>query len=81
MVFSRKGWGGLGGGITVPDSVYLIGACPHTWLFGMYYGLFVNRISNNYLEKCFAVCHHGGAGTTATGTFHSHQQCVYCVGN
>jgi len=42
MVFSRKGWGGLGGGITVPDSVYLIGACPHTWLFGIDYGLFVN---------------------------------------
>jgi hypothetical protein len=31
--------------------VYLIGDCPHDWLFA----------------RCRAVCHHGGAGTTAAG--------------
>ncbi|KAK6206914.1 glycosyltransferase family 28 domain-containing protein [Colletotrichum tabaci] len=48
-----KGWGGVGGGSddAVPDSVYLIGNCPHDWLF--------RRVS--------AVVHHGGAGTSAAG--------------
>eukprot|EP01087_Luapelamoeba_hula_P016106 TRINITY_DN4921_c0_g2_i1.p1 TRINITY_DN4921_c0_g2~~TRINITY_DN4921_c0_g2_i1.p1 ORF type:complete len:755 (-),score=90.41 TRINITY_DN4921_c0_g2_i1:29-2293(-) len=46
-----EGWGGLGGGIDIPKNVYMIGAAPHTWLFA----------------QCSAVCHHGGAGTTATG--------------
>ncbi|KAG7061733.1 glycosyltransferase family 28 domain-containing protein [Colletotrichum scovillei] len=46
-----KGWGGVGGGDDVPDNVYLIGNCPHDWLF--------KRVS--------AVVHHGGAGTSAAG--------------
>ena len=45
-----KGWGGVGIG-EVPDSVYLIGNCPHDWLF----------------QRVAAVVHHGGAGTTAAG--------------
>ncbi|KAF4953377.1 hypothetical protein FSARC_12428 [Fusarium sarcochroum] len=45
-----KGWGGFGAG-DVPDSVYLIGNCPHDWLF----------------QRVSAVVHHGGAGTTAAG--------------
>ncbi|KAF6798241.1 udp- transferase [Colletotrichum sojae] len=45
-----KGWGGVGGG-DVPENVYLIGNCPHDWLF--------KRVS--------AVIHHGGAGTSAAG--------------
>ena len=44
------GWAGLGDG-AVPPNVYLVGECPHDWLF----------------PRCAAVCHHGGAGTTATG--------------
>ncbi|OHW99369.1 glycosyltransferase family 28 domain-containing protein [Colletotrichum incanum] len=46
-----KGWGGVGGGDNVPDGIYLIGNCPHDWLF--------KRVS--------AVVHHGGAGTSAAG--------------
>ncbi|KAK2012539.1 glycosyltransferase family 28 domain-containing protein [Colletotrichum eremochloae] len=46
-----KGWGGVGDGDNVPDNVYLIGNCPHDWLF--------KRVS--------AVVHHGGAGTSAAG--------------
>jgi UDP:flavonoid glycosyltransferase YjiC (YdhE family) len=34
-----------------PPNVYLIGDAPHDWLF----------------PRCRAVCHHGGAGTTAAG--------------
>jgi hypothetical protein len=45
-----KGWGGMGGG-EVPDNVYLIGNCPHDWLF----------------QQVSCVVHHGGAGTTAAG--------------
>jgi sterol 3beta-glucosyltransferase len=45
-----EGWAHLGGG-TVPPNVFLIGDCPHDWLF----------------PRCRAVCHHGGAGTTAAG--------------
>ncbi|KAI9325921.1 hypothetical protein DFJ73DRAFT_801603 [Zopfochytrium polystomum] len=47
-----KGWGGLGGDkLTVPDNVYMIGNCPHDWLF----------------QQVSAVVHHGGAGTTSAG--------------
>ncbi|KAI9354635.1 glycosyltransferase family 1 protein [Zopfochytrium polystomum] len=47
-----KGWGGLGGaGQDVPDGVYMIGNCPHDWLF----------------KQVSAVVHHGGAGTTSAG--------------
>ncbi|KAI9737226.1 MAG: hypothetical protein M1818_005758 [Claussenomyces sp. TS43310] len=45
-----KGWGGIGGE-QPPDDVFLLGNCPHDWLFP--------RVS--------CVVHHGGAGTTATG--------------
>jgi sterol 3beta-glucosyltransferase len=39
------------GGVTVPSHIYILGNVPHDWLF----------------TKVFAVCHHGGAGTTAIG--------------
>jgi UDP:flavonoid glycosyltransferase YjiC (YdhE family) len=39
------------GGEETPRNVRLIGECAHDWLF----------------PRCAAVCHHGGAGTTATG--------------
>ncbi len=39
------------GGDAPPPHVHLVGDCPHDWLF----------------PRCAAVCHHGGAGTTATG--------------
>lgn len=45
-----KGWGGIGAR-DVPDNVYMIGDCPHDWLF----------------RHVSAVVHHGGAGTTAAG--------------
>ncbi|KAI5322364.1 hypothetical protein L3X38_031436 [Prunus dulcis] len=37
------------GGLERSDSVYLVDNCPHDWLF----------------QRCSAVVHHGGAGTTA----------------
>ncbi|KAI8626708.1 hypothetical protein F5Y19DRAFT_214387 [Xylariaceae sp. FL1651] len=47
-----KGWGGLGAdSVGIPDGVFMLGNVPHDWLF--------NHVS--------AVCHHGGAGTTAAG--------------
>ncbi|KAK4802253.1 hypothetical protein SAY86_000456 [Trapa natans] len=46
-----RGWGDLGILEEVPDNAYLLGDCPHDWLF----------------PHCSAVVHHGGAGTTATG--------------
>lgn len=47
-----KGWGGLGGdALGVPDGVFMLGNCPHDWLF----------------KHVSAVVHHGGAGTTAAG--------------
>ena len=47
-----KGWGGLGADeLGVPEGVYMLGNCPHDWLF--------HHVS--------CVVHHGGAGTTATG--------------
>ena len=39
------------GGEAPPPNVYLIDDTPHDWLF----------------PRCRAVCHHGGAGTTAAG--------------
>ena len=44
------GWAHLAGEAP-PPNVFLIGDCPHDWLF----------------PRCRAVCHHGGAGTTAAG--------------
>ncbi|KAH6651632.1 glycosyltransferase family 28 domain-containing protein [Truncatella angustata] len=47
-----KGWGGLGAdSVGIPDGVFMLGNCPHDWLF----------------KHVSAVCHHGGAGTTAAG--------------
>ena len=46
-----KGWSELGCSGDVPKDVYVIGNCPHDWLF----------------LQCAVVCHHGGAGTTAAG--------------
>ena len=47
-----KGWGEIGGdSADVPEGVFMLGNCPHDWLF--------KRVS--------AVVHHGGAGTTAAG--------------
>lgn len=47
----QKGWGGLGVMENTPPHIYLLGNCPHDWLF----------------PQCAAVVHHGGAGTTAAG--------------
>jgi hypothetical protein len=49
-----KGWGGLGGAElekTKPDNIFMLGNCPHDWLF----------------QHVICVVHHGGAGTTAAG--------------
>lgn len=47
-----KGWGNIGSeDVDVPDNVFLIGSCPHDWLF----------------KHVSCVVHHGGAGTTAAG--------------
>ncbi|KAI0006279.1 hypothetical protein F4779DRAFT_27319, partial [Xylariaceae sp. FL0662B] len=47
-----KGWGGIGAdSLGIPDGVFMLGNVPHDWLF----------------KHVFAVCHHGGAGTTAAG--------------
>ena len=47
-----KGWGGFGGDeIGKPDGVFMLGNCPHDWLF----------------QHVSCVVHHGGAGTTAAG--------------
>lgn len=47
-----KGWGGFGAEqIGIPDGVFMLGNCPHDWLF----------------ERVSCVVHHGGAGTTAAG--------------
>ena len=45
-----KGWGGIGEG-EAPEGVFLLGNCPHDWLF----------------QHVSCVVHHGGAGTTAIG--------------
>jgi hypothetical protein len=47
-----KGWGGFGGDeLGKPDGVFMLGNCPHDWLF----------------QHVSCVVHHGGAGTTAAG--------------
>lgn len=47
-----KGWGGLGGDeLGKPKNVFMLGNCPHDWLF----------------KHVSCVVHHGGAGTTAAG--------------
>lgn len=47
-----KGWGGLGANeLGIPEGVFMIGNCPHDWLF----------------QHVSCVVHHGGAGTTAAG--------------
>lgn len=45
-----QGWGGLGG-TDVPENIFLLGNCPHDWLF----------------QYVSCVVHHGGAGTSAIG--------------
>ncbi|KAL1110017.1 hypothetical protein AAG570_014181 [Ranatra chinensis] len=42
---------GMGSIESLPSNILAIDSIPHTWLF----------------PKCSAVCHHGGAGTSATG--------------
>lgn len=39
------------GGASIPENIFILGNVPHDWLF----------------DKVAAVCHHGGAGTTAIG--------------
>ena len=47
-----KGWGGFGADqIGIPEGVFMLGNCPHDWLF----------------QQVSCVVHHGGAGTTAAG--------------
>jgi UDP:flavonoid glycosyltransferase YjiC (YdhE family) len=47
-----KGWGGMGADeLGKPDDVFMLGNCPHDWLF----------------KQVSCVVHHGGAGTTAAG--------------
>lgn len=46
-----QGWGGLGGMVNVPSNIFILGDCPHDWLF----------------TQVLCVVHHGGAGTTAAG--------------
>src|SRR4030095_4530449 len=45
-----EGWAHLGGA-ALPPNVYVIGDCPHDWLF----------------PRCRAVCHHRGGGGNAPG--------------
>ena len=46
-----RGWGNLGEGFDLPDTVLPLDNVPHDWL----------------MPQCCAVVHHGGAGTTAAG--------------
>ena len=46
-----KGWGGMGDGMDIPESICMLDNIPHDWLF----------------PQVDAVIHHGGAGTTAIG--------------
>jgi UDP:flavonoid glycosyltransferase YjiC (YdhE family) len=51
-VLLSKGWGGMGAEeLGIPDGVFMLGNCPHDWLF----------------QRVSCVVHHGGAGTTAAG--------------
>jgi len=45
-----SGWGGIQQA-DLPNSIYIVGSVPHTWLF----------------PRMSAVVHHGGVGTTAAG--------------
>ncbi|KAJ1325414.1 sterol 3beta-glucosyltransferase [Microdochium nivale] len=45
-----RGWGKIGGD-DIPENIYMVGDCPHDWLF----------------QRVSCVVHHGGAGTTAAG--------------
>jgi sterol 3beta-glucosyltransferase len=42
---------GMGEISELPENIYALNSIPHTWLF----------------PRCSVVCHHGGAGTSATG--------------
>ncbi|KAJ3390952.1 hypothetical protein HDU92_000204 [Lobulomyces angularis] len=42
---------GLKEGLEIPENIFMLGNCPHDWLF----------------DQVNAVIHHGGAGTTAAG--------------
>ncbi|KAH6785860.1 hypothetical protein C2S51_038315 [Perilla frutescens var. frutescens] len=47
-----RGWGGLGtSDADISEDIFMVSDCPHDWLF----------------PQCYAVVHHGGAGTTAAG--------------
>lgn len=50
---------GMGEIDNLPDHIFAVDNIPHTWLF----------------HQCAAVCHHGGAGTTAAG-FASGVPCI-----
>ncbi|OQS07126.1 sterol 3-beta-glucosyltransferase [Thraustotheca clavata] len=52
-VVIQSSWSDMtqGGTVEIPDSVFILGNCPHDWL----------------LPRMAAVVHHGGAGTTAAG--------------
>ncbi|CAK4695883.1 unnamed protein product, partial [Aphanomyces euteiches] len=52
-VVLQSSWSDMtnGGTIKIPNNVFLLGNCPHDWLF----------------PRMAAVVHHGGAGTTAAG--------------
>lgn len=43
-----SGWGGLGNGVRLPESVFVVDSVPHGWL----------------LPQMAAIAHHGGVGTT-----------------
>lgn len=47
----QSSWSKFGDTSEVPEGIYLVGNCPHSWLF----------------QHCSAVIHHGGAGTVAAG--------------
>jgi UDP:flavonoid glycosyltransferase YjiC (YdhE family) len=47
------GWSGLGGKMTLPDTIHRLDSAPHDWLF----------------PRMSAVVHHGGAGTTAAAFY------------
>lgn len=52
MLWSLKGWGGFGGDeLSKPEGVFMLGNCPHNWLF----------------QHVSCVVHQDRAGTTAAG--------------
>ena len=52
-IILSKGWTSVSRNYDLPDDIYVVDACPHDWLF----------------KQVGAVCHHGGAGTTAVGLY------------